>query len=228
MSNPIRMAGPPRRIYLLDPIDIGAQSVKLISKQRFGQFCENDELPCRTRAKAGGQLNLKLRLSNDTEPGVYNAQLDVGSKHYDVLMEVQPSAKLRFLPKSLMLTAKPGGTIKANLAIYNCGNVGINVPNSAIANIYQLQSLPSAFANTFQLETEDASELAKSFLINLKNGYGGVMKFHFDGNLCEISPNTQEVFQIKGRVPKLAKSGCIYTGIMHIVRFHALFEITVL
>lgn len=228
MSDAIRMAGPPRRIYLLDPIDSGAQSIKLTSKQNFHQFCENDVLPCRIRKRSGDEVNVKLRLPADTAPGTYAAQLDVDSRQYQVTVDVQPQAKLKVYPKRLAFTAKSGGLIEADLALGNVGNINIAIPENAIANLYCLQEIPAAIASTLQLASDNADELAKNLLQEIKQGYGGVMKCHLQGELQNLPPGKRAVFHFKGRVPKQAKSGGIYTGIMHIDRFHFVFEVTVL
>ncbi|MCG8312081.1 MAG: hypothetical protein MI976_02595 [Pseudomonadales bacterium] len=228
MNSPLRMVGPPRRIYLLDSLNGDAGDLKLVTDSEISGFCVNQELPCRFRQKRHGLINGKLRLSPDTAPGSYGAKLVNGNQSRDVLIEVEANPKIKTYPKTLSYSGASGEEIQGQIQLSNQGNIALVIPETAIANLYDPQEIPTAIADTLQLESETPTELFDNLLVQLKKGYGGLMRFHFNAESSDLGVNQQTVFTLKARVPKLAKAGHNYFGFMHLERFHLVFNLSAL
>lgn len=228
MSGAIKMCGPPRRVYLLDSLELHSPKVQLISKQAFAGFEQDQPLPCRLRKHRGKGPGLKVTLPKETEPGCYHAQLVDGSQVEDVVIEVQPQPKLKFLPKILNFKGNKGAAIQTELALVNQGNVAIQIPDSAIGNLYHLQQIPEALTDLFRQEELSDVLPTDQLLRNLKKGYGGIMKWHIQADNTELAVNQKMIIGIKSRIPKTAQSGLRYAGMMHLDQFHLNYEVSVI
>ncbi|MCG8673173.1 MAG: hypothetical protein MI867_27545, partial [Pseudomonadales bacterium] len=221
MEKPIRMAGPPRRIFSLDVLTSLPRSYRLVSKSAFGNYCEKQELPCRLKpVKNSKTANLKLKLAEDTAPGEYQAELVTEKQSYPVQIKVQPTAKLMIYPKRLVFFGERGKEISGEIALSNRGNVAIEVPKTAIANLYCLQDIPAAITDTFRQGDIEPEQMVHHLVGQLKHGYGGMMKCRLESEEQHLGVQEQQVFHFRARVPKEANAGRVYAGIMHIGQFH--------
>ena len=223
---PLILTGPPRRIQLMNHELASTQVSQLTTLEALGPFAKNEAIPLRVRQRANQLADVKIRLPLDTPPGQYQAQLYLDGSQHEAIIQVEAAPKMRILPKGLSLQAAPDEKISIPLTLENTGNTQLEIPKTLVGNAFSWQVVPSALAHTLQSDAE-TMPLIEKLLYELKDGYGGVFKCKLIGRTSQLKTRQRAQYRLETRVPAEAQPGYQYMVILHIERFHFIFELTV-
>jgi len=226
-QGPIKLCGTPRRLELMSPLTLGDGCIELTS-DALSQDRASKRLQCRLkRFTPGNPVSMRLKLPQDTPPGVYQAKLMADGEPRAVEIEVQPHSKLKHVPSSLQLQGAPGAKVSQVMVFENRGNVPIIIPDQAIGNLFRAAAIPEALTATLQLEAANSQAMLDSLLGKLQQGYGGVMKFHFAADEMTLQPNDRRAFTVSSRLPAQVQAGQRYMGWLHLNEFHVMMQVVV-
>lgn len=174
-----------------------------------------------------GQMLLRVRLDRSTPPGRHRAELLVGDETRQVILDVEPSTLLRVEPPSLSLHGAPGATLTASLLIVNRGNVDVAIPAYAIVGVYSEEGIETAVARAYGADADDGLEILKTFIMELRAGYGGLLKLDIEEGVGPILPGGAQNLRLRTTLPAKLMARRAYSGFWAIENLRYLISVSV-
>ena len=135
------------------------------------------EIPFRARLRGGQQANLQVRLPVDpqTEPGLYDFEITVGPRTFSATACVTEVVKMRLEPRAITIIASPKKSSYTKTVVFqNNGNVPLPLGNHCAVPIFESDLLLSTVLNGLskgdRKSAQSMATAALSALADLKVG----------------------------------------------------------
>lgn len=209
----LRLVGRPRKLVLSSPALADSDRYELELPKELKPYAADDKIELRVRKRRFGFDHVRLRLAQAAPPGHYTATLRAGDKAIPISVDIAPSRRLHLFPTSAEFEGAPKASVEIALTVTNGGNVSIDIPERAVAGIYDDDGLETAFADTYRQETNDPLQLLGHWVTKLREGHGGLLKLHIAEGAGALEPGTRRTLTIKTNLPEILKPGHSYHGI---------------
>jgi hypothetical protein len=163
------------------------------------------------RAASGLSL-VKLRLPRDTPPGTYEGTVEVGGVEVPIVAQVEPRARLRFMPASLMIKAAPGAMIDADLTLVNSGNVAVTLEPKYTFCIYDGTGIERAFFVALTDEQAKGGQRLDKLMDELADSHGGLVRLIVERGAGEVAPGEARDLHVALRFSDHLRPDRIYGG----------------
>jgi hypothetical protein len=166
---------------------------------------------------AGGKASrLHLALSQNTPPGTYKGSAEVGGKSYPVEIQVEAYYHLALSPRQLILNAKAGEKMHADLILANSGNVACDIGKTYVFGLYDIHGAESGIGAAFRQTESTGERRADRLLDALAEGHGGMVRVQVEEGTGSIAPGDVRPLRLNLHFPSGLKSGHTYTGTLPI------------
>ncbi|UCH64118.1 MAG: hypothetical protein JSU77_06785 [Fidelibacterota bacterium] len=159
-----------------------------------------------------GLTHLHLKLPRNTPPGAYQGAVEIEDQRKLLIVEVEPRARIRVIPKRATIQSQAGKTADLKITLINMGNVALEVPKTSSFCIYQQRGVDLAIGRTFQAELDKNERRIDRLMEELREGYGGVVKLKIKMGAGKLEPGDARDLDIVLQLPAQVVAGCSYWG----------------
>jgi hypothetical protein len=205
---PLRFRGPPSQLAALSTVPAGGE----VGVELAGSGPEPSAVAVQPLdPDASDRAWVKLALPGSTPPGEYAATMRVDGRDREVVLEVEPRARLRISPRRLVLGAVPGERVSATIVIANVGNVASPVRDVSALGLFDVDGAERAVGRTFRSRAKGEA-LVERLAEELREGYGGVVRVAVEEGSGAIPPGEAREVRVTFHLPAGLQPGRVYEG----------------
>nr|UXE45874.1 hypothetical protein Hi04_10k_c5380_00026 [uncultured bacterium] len=225
-SEPIRLAGPPRRLagrmHLRNP-----QSASLVLRDagfadpsgRLHHMAERHAFaPVVLRPAEERAVPLKISIDPSTPPGEYHVELDVMGQMRPAVLDVAETVRLRVEPNRIVLMSELRQPRRMQIVATNEGNVPLSIDLSAdidlrddVARVRDLRGAIAPLLNDVSRDLDDVIAVLLAVL-PAQGPVVGRLSVHTHGGRCELAPGRSAKVGLELTLMEGLPSGGRYRG----------------
>jgi hypothetical protein len=170
---------------------------------------------------------LSFRLPRSTAPGTYEGTVELGERQIPVVVEIEPRPRLRIIPPHLLLRAKPGAKVTADLTLMNLGNVNLTLEGKYTFCIFDNSGFERAFFHSLAEEPGEGKRRIDRFMDELADSHGGLVRVIVANGTGQIAPGQVRELQADLHLSDRLLPGRSYWGTWSIAKVGYSVEIEV-
>jgi hypothetical protein len=201
------MASAPERVDLtgdrsgpLDPATVGEPRRGIAVLDGALKTALGAQIPVRVRLR-DGKPQLKLRLGRNPPAGTHMAEVRLGDRTIPVSIEIPTKHRLRIDPPSLRFVGGPGEAAMTDFAVENRGNAPSDLPSHAVAGAFASDGVATAFASSYELDTDDPQDMFHNFILRLRDSYAGLIRMRFKGTETPLAVGERRTVSASINIP---------------------------
>ncbi|MDP2956492.1 MAG: hypothetical protein Q8N53_08725 [Longimicrobiales bacterium] len=205
----VTLRGPPRRLTAVVRLEVSGPEVLPVAVELPG-----GSVVLRGRMMPLGQdaSEFRLELLQETPPGTYHGVAPIGGKNREIVVVVEPVARLRFYPKTTTLTAGPGSREEFAVTVVNAGNVPLLIPRIADFDLEDDSGPDRALGRALRAELGEKETRMDRLFEELREVHGGEARVTVVKGAGVVEPGqSRELFNYLD-VPVTLKPGRTYAG----------------
>lgn len=209
-GSPVRLRGTPRRLAGPLPAAAGADAVEV---DVAGVEVESISVRAIGDPGGTGRAWLRLALPASTRPGEYQGTIRVGRrKAQQVVLDVEPRARLRLSPRRLLLRGGAGERVVATVLAVNLGNTECAFRGTDAVGLFEVDGAERAIGRTFRRGRDDGQRIVERLAEELAQGYGGLAKLTVAGRAGTLGPGETRELAVTLHLPDALRPGRVYEG----------------
>lgn len=205
----ITLSGQPRNMSVVLPLDVSGGTVVPISVSVAGQPTIYRAI-VRPVGKDRGEL--RLRLPDDTPPGLYSGEGTIGGEQRGIMLEVEPVVRIRVQPKQTIVTAEPSSRVEFGLTVVNGGNVPFDVPKTVVFDLDDAVGQDGALGRSLRAPLSPGERRVDRFFDELRESHGGEARVTVRSGAGPLEPGESRELMCLLDVPATAQEGRSYLG----------------
>ena len=209
LGDELTISGPPRNVRALVPITVERSTVLPIAINMAGQL---SVVRAVLRPFAVGASEIRLRLPDQTAPGVYHAEATIEGKARAIMLEVETQPRVRVQPSQTALSVQPASSEPFAVTILNGGNVPIDIPKQATFDLDDADGQERALGRSLRATLEPGEARVERFFNELRESHGGEARVVVRSGAGALAPGETREIACVLEVPESARLGRSYSG----------------
>lgn len=205
----ITLAGPPRNLTAIIPMDVVRGTVVPISVTHAGQATIHRAV---VRPIGIGNAELRLRLPDDFSPDTYRGEASLEGEPRAILIEVQAVTRIRIDPRQTVVTAEPSSSVQFTVTVTNGGNVPFQIPKSDALDLDDVAGQDRALGRTLRAPLEQDERRVDRLFEELRQTHGGEGRITVRTGAGPLPSGESRVVNCVLDVPGSAQPGRSYVG----------------
>jgi hypothetical protein len=217
-SEPIRFAGPPRKLEAIVAIPNAGRYVSINASLDAPHFYQGREPPPQplvfARPLAAGVFRIKLKFPAAAPAGVYLGvlELDGTQRRFEADVKAQPS--LRASPNSLLLHGGAGDQLTASLTLLNAGNGDYDIPAAAAVGLFADGGVEAALGKAYRTKDSNDQRWIDRLGDNLTEQHGGLVHIRVVDGAGSLRPGEMHQVRLHFRLPDQLQTERLYIGVL--------------
>ena len=205
----ITLAGPPRNLTAIIPLDMARSTVVPISVTHAGQATIYRAV---LRPVGIANAELRLRLPDDFASGTYSGEATLHGKPRAIFVEVQAVTRIRIDPRQTVVTAEPSSSVQFTVTVTNGGNEPFHIPKSDTLDLDDVAGQDRALGRTLRAPLETDERRVDRLFEELRQTHGGEGRITVRSGAGPLPPGESRVVSCVLDVPESAQPGRSYVG----------------
>jgi hypothetical protein len=170
---------------------------------------------------------VRLKIPKSTPPGTYQSRCALEDHEVPVVVAVEPSHDLRFVPESLSAAAAPGETIQTAVTIVNTGNADLPLAGEDTFCVFDSSGVDRAFCTALTQDANGGQRLERLF-DELSGLHGGLVRVRLKEGATAIPPGEAKRIELIFDCSRRLRPGRTYTGAWSLLKFSCSVQLVVI
>lgn len=209
LGDELTISGPPRSMRAIVPLSVERATVVPIALHIGVQ---RSIVRAVLRPLAMGTSELRLRLPDQSAPGVYPGEATMEGKARALIVEIEPQLRIRVQPEQTTVTVQPASSQPFSLTISNGGNVPIDIPRIAAFDLDDVDGQERALGRSLRAPLAPGEARVDRFFEELRESHGGEARVTVRSGAGPLAPGELRDIACVLEVPDMVRAGRSYSG----------------
>ncbi len=209
MGDELTFSGPPRNVRALVPFTVERSTVVPIALHIGVRL---SIVRAVLRPLASGSSEIRLRLPDQSAPGLYHGEVTIDGKARSVIVEIEPQFRVRIEPAQTTLTIQPASREPFALTIINGSNVPIDIPKLAAFDLDDADGQERALGRSLRAALGPGEQRVERFFEELRESHGGEARVTMRSGAGPLAPGEAREIACVLEVSEAVRPGRSYSG----------------
>ncbi len=159
-----------------------------------------------------GLSMLRIKLPVSTPPGAYEGTVQIGSTELPILIDVEPRARVRLLPRTIRASTSAASVVKANLVLLNGSNFTINLEKEYRFCVFERGGIDRAIFLALTSDRVVGDKRVERLLDELARSHGGRVRLEIESGSGAVRPTEARDLCIALHFSDRLRPGRAYSG----------------
>jgi len=155
---------------------------------------------------------LKIKLPNDTPPGVYKGTVHLDDTELPITIDVEVHHGLQIFPTNVKAELSRGQSLRETISIVNGGNSTVELANEYRFCVFDSTGIDRAFFLALAGDEAKGSQRLDRFLDELADSHGGRVRVEVPSGSCLIAPGEMNDVEVIFHFSDRLHAGRDYAG----------------
>lgn len=209
LGDELTLSGPPRNLRGLIPFTVERATVVPIA---LNVGVRSSILRAVMRPLVAGTSELRLRLPDQTAPGMYHGEATIDGKARVLIVEIEPQLRIRVQPSETTLSVQAASSEPFSLTIINGGNISIEVPKLAEFDLDDTEVQERALGRSLRAPLREGQPRVERFFEELREGHGGEARVTVRRGAGSLQPGEAREINCALDIPEQVRAERTYSG----------------
>lgn len=209
VENALTLSGPPRNVRARVPFSVERASVVPVALN-IGAHLTIVRAVLRPLSSSASEL--RLRLPDQTAPGLYPGEATIDGTARAVVLQIEPHLRVRTQPSQTFVSVPAASSEAFALTIVNGGNVSVDIPKTSEFDLDDADGQERALGRSLRATLKPGEARVERFFEELRETHGGEARVTIRRGAGALAPGESRELACVLQVPVDARAGRSYAG----------------